>query len=39
MLGVGFLPNQPAHAFDDVSTPVFDRAFVIVITSHILGCV
>jgi len=36
MLGVGWLPHQPAHACDDVSTPVFDRALVIVIPSHIL---
>jgi hypothetical protein len=36
MLGVGWLPHQPSHAFDDVSTPVFDRALVIVIPSHIL---
>jgi len=36
MLGVGWLPHQPSHAFDDVSTPEFDRALVIVIPSHIL---
>jgi hypothetical protein len=36
MLGVGWLPYQPSHAFDDVSTPAFDRALVIVIPSHIL---
>jgi len=36
MLGVGWLPHPPSHAFDDVSTPVFDRALVIVIPSHIL---
>jgi hypothetical protein len=36
MLGVGWLPHQPFHAFDDVSTPVFDRALVIVIPSPIL---
>jgi len=36
MLGVGWLPHQPSHAFDDVSTPVLDRALVIVIPSHIL---
>ena len=35
MLGVGWLPHQPSHAFDDVSTPIFDRALVIVIASHI----
>jgi len=36
MLGVGWLPHQPSLAFDDVSTPVFDRPLVIVIPSHIL---
>jgi len=36
MLGVGWLPHQPSHAFDDVSTSVFDRPLVIVIPSHIL---
>jgi hypothetical protein len=36
MLGTGRLPNQPSHAFDDVSTPVFDSVFVIFIPSHIL---
>ena len=36
LLGVGWLPHQPSHAFDDVSTPVFHRALVIVIPSHIL---
>jgi len=39
MLGVGWLPHQPSHAFDDVSTPGFDRALVIVIPSHILESV
>jgi hypothetical protein len=39
MLGVGWLPHQPSHAFDDVSTAVFDRALVIVIPSHILKSV
>jgi hypothetical protein len=39
MLGVGWLPHQPSHAFDDVSTPVFDRALVIVIPFHILKSV
>ena len=39
MLSVGWLPHQPSHAFDDVSTPVFDRALVIVIPSHILESV
>ena len=36
MLGVGWLPHEPSHTFDDVSTPVFDRALVIVIPFHIL---
>jgi len=36
MLGVGSLPHQPSHAFDDVSTPVLDRALAIVIPCHIL---
>jgi hypothetical protein len=36
MLGVGWLPHQQSHAFDDVSTPVFDRPLVIVIPSHCL---
>jgi len=36
MLGVSWLPLQPSHAFDDVSTLVFDRALVIVIAFHIL---
>ena len=35
MLGVRWLPRQPSHGCDDVSTPVFDRALVIVIPSHI----
>jgi len=39
MLGIGWLPHQPSHALDDVSTPVFDRALVIVIPSHILESV
>ena len=39
MLHVGWLPHQPSHAFDHVSTPVFDRALVIVIPSHILKSV
>jgi hypothetical protein len=38
MLGVGWLPHEPAYALDDVSTPVFDRPSVIVIQSHILEC-
>jgi len=36
---VPWLPHQPCHGFDDVSTPVFDRALVIVIPSHILESV
>jgi hypothetical protein len=36
MLGVGWLPDPPSHAFDDVSNPVFHRPLVIVIPSHIL---
>jgi len=39
MLGVGWLPHQPSHAFDDISTPEFDRALVIFIPSHILESV
>ena len=39
MLGIGWLLHQPSHAFDDVSTPVFDRPLVIVIPSHILETV
>jgi len=39
MLGVGWLPHQPSHAFDEFSTPVFDKALVIVIPSHILDSV
>jgi len=39
MLGVGWLLHRPSHAFDDVSTPVFDKALVIVIPSHILESV
>jgi len=39
MLRIGWLPHQPSSAFDDVSTPVFDRALVIVIPSHILESV
>jgi len=37
MLGVGWLPYQPSHGFDDVWTPLFDRVLVIVIPSHILA--
>jgi hypothetical protein len=36
ILGVVRLPLQPSHAFDVVSTPVFDMPLVIVIPSHIL---
>jgi hypothetical protein len=39
MLGIGWLRHHPTHAFDDVSTPVFDRGLVIVILSHILESV
>jgi len=39
MFGSGWLPRQPSHAFDDVSTPVFDRALVIVIPSPIFKSV
>jgi len=39
MLGICWLLNQPSHAFDNVSTPVFDRASEIVIPSHILESV
>jgi hypothetical protein len=36
ILGVGWPPHQPSHAFDDVSTPEVDSPLVIVIPSHIL---
>jgi len=39
MLGLRWLPHQPSHSFDDVSTPVFDRALEIVIPFHILDSV
>jgi len=39
MRGIGWLLHQPSHAFDDVSTPVFDRPLVIVIPSHIVESV
>jgi len=39
MLGVCWLPYQPSHAFDDVSSPVFNRELVIVIPFHILESV
>jgi len=35
MLSIGCLPYQPSHAFDDISTAVFDRALVIIIPCHI----
>jgi hypothetical protein len=39
MLEVGWLANQPSHAFDDASTPVYYRALVIVIRSNIISSV
>jgi len=39
MLGIGWLPHQPSHAFDEVSTPVVDMALVIFIPPHILDSV
>jgi hypothetical protein len=39
MLGVHWLQHQPFQAVDDVSSPVFDRASVFVIPSHILKTV
>jgi len=39
MLGIGWLLHQPSHGFDEVSTPVFDKALVIVIPSPILESV
>ena len=36
MRGVGWLRYQPSHAFDDISTAVFDRALVIVLSPNIL---
>ena len=36
MRGIGSLLHQSSRAFEDVSTPVFDRVLVIVIPSHIL---
>jgi hypothetical protein len=36
LLGIGWLPYQPSHSFDNISTPLFDRVLVIVIPSHIL---
>jgi hypothetical protein len=37
ILGVGWVRYQLPHAFDDVSTPVFDMALVIVNPAHILN--
>ena len=39
IIGIGWLPSQPSHAFDGVSTPIFDRPLVIVIPSLILESV
>ena len=39
MFGICWLPHQPSHAFDHVSTPVLDRGLVIVVPSHILESV
>jgi len=39
MLSVGWLPYQASHAFDNASTPLFDRGLLIVIPSHILESV
>jgi hypothetical protein len=39
MLGVHWVTHQPSQAFDNVLTPVFDRALVIVIPLHILQSV
>ena len=39
ILGVGWPLHQPSHAFDDISTPVFDQVLVIVVPSHILKSV
>ena len=39
MLRVGWMPHQPCHAFDDVSTPVFDNTLAIDFPSHILRSV
>jgi hypothetical protein len=38
-LGICRLLHHPSHAFDDVSTPVFDRAWVVVSPFHILESV
>jgi hypothetical protein len=39
MLGIGWLLHQPSHAVDDVWTPDFDMALVIVVPSDILESV
>jgi len=39
MLGVGWLPHRPPHAFDDDFTAVFDRPLVIFMPSRILESV
>jgi hypothetical protein len=39
MLGVRWLPQKRFHYFDNVLTPVFVRALVIVIPFHILESV
>ena len=39
MLEIDWLPHQPSPGFDDVSTPVFDRALVIIIPFHIFESV
>jgi len=39
MLSIGWPPHQPSDACDDVSTPVHDRALVIVTQPHILESV
>jgi hypothetical protein len=39
ILGVGWVRHQLSHAFDDVSTPVFDMALVIVNPAHVLNSV
>jgi hypothetical protein len=39
MLSICWLQQQPCHAFDDVSTAVFERVLVIAIPIHILESV
>jgi len=39
MLSVGWVLHQLSHTFDDILTPVFDRALLIVNPSHILESV